>query len=210
MQKVRFAAIPPTPRPAGTSASSKPNCLAVRNLLFAIRALPGCRGTVQGRKVMLFLSSGFPMEPRSPVRLCRHHRRLEQGQRGRLSGGGDGPGRGRPGASGGPGRAGTAPRGSGGGELNPGAIQQVFNPLASHTGGVPHRQHQRPGWRHGECFPGDERKLHSGLRPSPPRARRAFTKSASRLTGRAPRFAPGRLRGIREPRPAGRQARGNP
>lgn len=41
------------------------------------------------------------------------------------------------GAAGGPGRAGAVPRGSGGRGANPGAIQQVFNPLASHTGGFP-------------------------------------------------------------------------
>ena len=136
VQKVRFAAIQTNPSSGGHIGQQQAD-LAVRNLLFAIRDIAGMLGTVQGRKVMLFLSSGFPMNPDLQSDYAGTIDALNKANVGVYPVGAMGLAVGGPGASGGPGRAGAAPRGSGGRGANPGAIQQVFNPLASHTGGFP-------------------------------------------------------------------------
>jgi VWFA-related protein len=62
VQKVKFAAIQTNPSSGGRGGQQQAD-LAARNLLFAIRDVAKMLGAVQGRKVMLFLSSGFAMNP---------------------------------------------------------------------------------------------------------------------------------------------------
>ena len=136
VQKVKFAAIQTNPSSGGRGAQQQAD-LAVRNLLFAIRDVAKMLGAVQGRKVMLFLSSGFPMNPDLQSDYAGTIDALNKANVGVYPVGAMGLAVGGAGAAGGPGRAGAVPRGSGGRGANPGAIQQVFNPLASHTGGFP-------------------------------------------------------------------------
>jgi VWFA-related protein len=140
VQKVRFAALQTNASSsggAGSRSSQQQAELAVRNLLRAIREVAQMLGTVQGRKVMIFLSYGFTMnsdlQPEFDATLDALNKAnvgvYPVGAMGLAATGGA--------ASAGAGRRGGGVMRGGGMATNPGTIQQIFNPLASHTGGFP-------------------------------------------------------------------------
>jgi VWFA-related protein len=144
VQKVRFAGIQTNASSSGgvgSRSTQQQAELATRNLLLAIRDVARMLDTVQGRKVMLFMSSGFAMNPDLQSEFEATLDALNKANVGvypvsamGLASTGGGP---SSGSVAGPGRmGGSVPRG-GGMAPNPGTIQQIFNPLASHTGGFP-------------------------------------------------------------------------
>jgi VWFA-related protein len=144
VQKVRFAGIQTNASSSGGRGSrggQQQADLAVRNLLFAIRDVAKMLGTVPGRKVMLFVSSGFVMNSDLQSDYQNTLDALNKANVGVYP----------VGAMGLAATGGSAATHTGGGSVrmrggtqrgggtapNPGQIQQVFNPLASHTGGFP-------------------------------------------------------------------------
>ena len=149
VQQVRFAPIQTNPlstRGGGVRGGQDQADLAVRNLLLAIRDIAKMLGTVQGRKVMIFLSSGFVLNPDLQPEFQATIDALNKanvgvypvGAMGLAPTGGSAAARGA--AATGV-RMSPMARRAGGtqqrAQTNPGTIQQIFNPLASHTGGFP-------------------------------------------------------------------------